>query len=41
MKIIFKTIKKVLKKDNIVIRGTSKTKDFNIYRGEQNEFNGR
>lgn len=41
MKIIFKTIKKVLKKDNIVIRGTSKTKDFNIYRSEQNEFNGR
>ncbi len=41
MKIIFKTIKKVLKKDNIVIRGTSKTKDFNIYRSEQNEFNGK
>lgn len=41
MKIIFKTIKKVFKKDNIVIRGTSKTKDFNIYRSEQNEFNGR
>ena len=41
MKIIFKTIKKVLKKDDIAIRGTSKTKDFNVYRSEQNEFNGR
>lgn len=41
MKIIFKTIKKVLKKDNIVISGTGKIKDFNTYRSEQNEFNVR
>ena len=37
IKIIFLTIKKVLKKENIVVRGTGKTKDFNVYRREQNE----
>lgn len=38
IKIIFLTIKKVFKRENIVVRGTGKTKDFNQYREEQNEF---
>lgn len=38
IKIIFLTIKKVLKKEDIVVRGMGKTKDFNVYRREQNEF---
>ena len=32
LKIVFKTILKVLKKDDIVIRGTGKTMDFDKYR---------
>lgn len=39
IKIIFLTIKKVFKRENIVVRGTGKTKDFNQYREEQNESN--
>ena len=34
-------IKKVLKKENIVVRGTGKTKDFDDYRREKNEFSRR
>lgn len=41
LKIIFLTIKKVFKRENIVVRGTGKTKDFNQYREEQNEFKRR
>ena len=40
-KIILMTIKKVLKKENIVVRGTGKTKDFDDYRREKNEFSRR
>ena len=40
-KIILMTIKKVLKKENIVVRGTEKTKDFDDYRREKNEFSRR
>lgn len=40
-KIILMTIKKVLKKENIVVRGTAKTKDFDDYRREKNEFSRR
>jgi lipopolysaccharide/colanic/teichoic acid biosynthesis glycosyltransferase len=40
-KIILMTIKKVLKKENIVVRGTGKTKDFDDYRRENNELNKR
>lgn len=36
-KIIFWTIKKVFKRENIVVRGTGQTKDFDQYRREQNE----
>lgn len=35
LNIILKTILKVLKKDDISVRGTSKIKDFHIYRQEQ------
>lgn len=37
VKIIFWTIKKVFKRENIVVRGTGQTKDFDQYRREQNE----
>lgn len=37
IKIIFITIKKVFKKENIVVRGTGKTEDFDKYRREQSE----
>lgn len=40
-KIILMTIKKVLKKENIVVRGIGKTKDFDDYRREKNEFSRR
>lgn len=40
-KIILMTIKKVLKKENIVVSGTGKTKDFDDYRREKNEFSRR
>jgi len=40
-KIILMTIKKVLKKENIVVRGTGKTKDFDDYRRKKNEFSRR
>lgn len=35
IKIIFKTVLKVLKKDNIVIRGEGQTMDFDVYRIKQ------
>mgnify|MGYP002597894283 CR=1 FL=1 len=39
IKIIFLTIKKVIKASDINVRGTGKMMDFDEYRGEQNELN--
>ena len=35
------TIKKVFKRENIVVRGTGKTEDFDTYRRKQNELSRR
>lgn len=35
LKIIFGTVKKVVCSDGVVVRGTGKTKDFDVYRQEQ------
>lgn len=37
LKIIFFTIKKVIKKEDIIVRGAGRTIDFNEYRRKQNE----
>lgn len=39
IKIIYLTILKVFKASDITLRGTGKTKDFDVYRREQNELN--
>lgn len=41
LKIICMTIKKVFKRENIVVRGTGKTEDFDTYRRKQNELSRR
>ena len=38
LKIIFFTIKKVIKKEDIIVRGAGRTIDFDEYRRKQNEF---
>lgn len=41
LKIIALTIKKIFKKENIVVRGSGNIIDFDKYRRKQNEFNGK
>ena len=41
VKIVFLTIYKVFKRENIVVRGTGKTEDFDTYRRKQNELSRR